>query len=329
MHIDVVLHPAEIATVLPARNLSATTCVVFDVLRATSSMITALAHGATEIYPVRTIEEAMALKARMSGALLGGERNGDLIEGFDVGNSPLEYTERVNGRRIVTTTTNGTIALRACDGAERVLVGAMLNIDAVAKVLSLAESAAAEARAIKKSEALMISATVYDRQVTELRWRSGNRDYHAWSNIDFNYLAGQGEIETEDCVYFLIMGLGNETRESVAEWNRFSPEWERLAAAKGLAGQWATKAVPDLAKFPAERSAYLLSGEAPADASLAALDALHRYFDANRLRLIADFAKREEERTARELRNREHPPTPQDTVINFWPKKSRNYPTGK
>ena len=81
MYIDVILSPAEIASVLPTRDLSGPTCVVFDVLRATSSMVTALAHGATEIYPVRTIEEALALKARMSGALLGGERNGDLIEG--------------------------------------------------------------------------------------------------------------------------------------------------------------------------------------------------------------------------------------------------------
>ena len=135
MHIDVILHPAEIATILPARNLSATTCVVFDVLRATSSMITALAHGATEIYPVRTIEEAHGLKVRMPSAVLGGERQGDLIPGFEVGNSPSEYDERVSGRRIITTTTNGTIALRACERAARVLVGAVLNIGAVANVL--------------------------------------------------------------------------------------------------------------------------------------------------------------------------------------------------
>jgi 2-phosphosulfolactate phosphatase len=135
MHIDVVLHPAEIATVLPARDLSATTCVVFDVLRATSSMVTALAHGAREIYPVRTIEEALALKARMPDAVLGGERNGDIIPGFQVGNSPLEYREAMRGQRIITTTTNGTIALRACEGAARVLVGAVLNIGAVAAVL--------------------------------------------------------------------------------------------------------------------------------------------------------------------------------------------------
>ena len=199
----------------------------------------------------------------------------------------------------------------------------------VPQVLSLAESAAAEARAAKKSAVLMLSATVYDRQVTELRWQAGGRQYRAWSNIDFSYFAGKGEIETTDCVYFLIMGLGHETRESVAEWNRFAPEWERLAAAEGLVGQWATKAVPDLAKFPAGRSTYLLTGEAPADDSLAALDALHRYFDAHRLQLIANYGKREVQRTAREQWLKEHPSVPQDTIINFWPKKSRNYPTGK
>ncbi|MCE9608752.1 MAG: 2-phosphosulfolactate phosphatase [Chthoniobacter sp.] len=135
MHIDVVLHPAEIVSVLPTLDLSGTVCVVFDVLRATSSMITGLAHGATEIYPVRTIDEALALKVRMPTAVLGGERQGDLIPGFEVGNSPAEYDERVRGRQIITTTTNGTIALRACDRAERVLVGAVLNIAALAEVL--------------------------------------------------------------------------------------------------------------------------------------------------------------------------------------------------
>ena len=198
-----------------------------------------------------------------------------------------------------------------------------------AQPLSLAESTAAEARAAKKSGVLMLSATVYDRQVTELRWQVGQRQYRAWSNLDFNYLAGLGEIETADCVYFLIMALGNETRESVAEWNRFAPEWERQAAAQGLAEQWEIKTVPDLAKFPAGRSTYLLSGEAPADDSLAALDALHRYFDTHRLRLIADYTQREATRTAREQWLKEHPPVPQDTVIHFWPKKSNNYPTGQ
>ena len=135
MFIDVVLNPAEIA-LLPQRDLSRTTCAVFDVLRATSSMITALAHGASEIYPVCTIEDARAKRLQLPNALLGGERNGDPIEGFDVGNNPLDYTG-FSGRQIITTTTNGTVALRSCEHAPRVLVGALLNLDALcASILS-------------------------------------------------------------------------------------------------------------------------------------------------------------------------------------------------
>lgn len=129
MQIQAVLSPPEI-DLLPQADLSGTTCVVFDILRATSSMTTALAHGASEIHPVLTIEEALALKQRIPSAVLGGERHGDRIEGFDVGNSPLEY-RTLAGKQIITTTTNGTVALRACEKAERVLVGAFLNLDAL------------------------------------------------------------------------------------------------------------------------------------------------------------------------------------------------------
>ena len=137
MRIDVALNPAEIA-LLPKRDLSRAICVVFDVLRATSSMITALAHGVREIHPVRTIEEARELKADMPRAVLGGERDGDIIDGFDVGNSPFEYRD-LAGRSIITTTTNGTIALRACEGAEAVLVGAILNLAELAEEIAWRE----------------------------------------------------------------------------------------------------------------------------------------------------------------------------------------------
>ena len=129
MILDAALTPADIA-MLPERDLGATTCVVFDILRATSSMVTALAKGAAEIHPVKTIEEAFALRKAMPDAVLGGERHGVRIEGFDVGNNPFEYAAFA-GRRIISTTTNGTIALRACDRAQRVLVGALLNLAAV------------------------------------------------------------------------------------------------------------------------------------------------------------------------------------------------------
>jgi len=130
MIIDAALHPAEIA-LLPARDLGATTCVVFDVLRATSSMITALAHGAVAIHPVRTIEEALALRAEIPAAVLCGERHGERIEDFALGNSPFEYRGTA-GQTLISTTTNGTVALRAVEGAARVLVGAILNLDALA-----------------------------------------------------------------------------------------------------------------------------------------------------------------------------------------------------
>jgi len=83
-----------------------------------------------EIYPVKTIEEARALGKAMPDAVLGGERHGERIEGFDVGNNPFEYTSLAD-RRIISTTTNGTIALRACENAGRVLVGALLNLAAL------------------------------------------------------------------------------------------------------------------------------------------------------------------------------------------------------
>lgn len=137
MTIDAVLNPAEIA-LLPGRDLSAATCVVFDVLRATSSMITALAHGAREIWPVSTIEEALALKTRRPEGLLCGERHGECIDGFDLGNSPFEYRD-LEGRMIITTTTNGTVALRACTGASRVLAGALLNLSALANEIQRAQ----------------------------------------------------------------------------------------------------------------------------------------------------------------------------------------------
>lgn len=134
MKIDVTLTPAEIA-LLPELDLSQTVCIVFDVLRATSTMTTALEHGVTAIYPAVSIDEALELRAAHPAALLGGERHGEKIDGFDLGNSPLEHLQ-VAGKEIITTTTNGTIALRACAGAQEVLAAALLNVDAVAAYLT-------------------------------------------------------------------------------------------------------------------------------------------------------------------------------------------------
>lgn len=111
---------------------------MIDVLRASTTIVTALAHGATGVRPVLTVEVARALAAGFgsgsdSGVLLGGERGGLRIDGFDLGNSPLEYARaRVAGRRIVITTTNGTAAVDACTDASEVLIGAIVNRAAAA-----------------------------------------------------------------------------------------------------------------------------------------------------------------------------------------------------
>lgn len=111
--------------------------VVIDVLRASTTIATALANGAVAVRACGAVADARAA-ARAAGrgagdCLLGGERGGLPIEGFDLGNSPAEYTaRRVGGRRVVTTTTNGTAAVEACPLAAALLVGCLVNRRAVA-----------------------------------------------------------------------------------------------------------------------------------------------------------------------------------------------------
>jgi 2-phosphosulfolactate phosphatase len=121
--------------------LSETVCVVFDILRATTSMVTALGNGAGKIIPVLEIEDAVRLRRECSEAVLAGERQGLRILAaqsggvdFDLGNSPREFTpEAVRGKTLVMTTTNGTRALRACEGARSILASAFLNLRATAR----------------------------------------------------------------------------------------------------------------------------------------------------------------------------------------------------
>lgn len=109
--------------------------VVFDILRATSSMITALANGVEKIYPCQTLQEAFALKKKIPKAILAGERNSFKIKGFDRGNSPDEFLKNFS-RELIITTTNGTRALHAAQDTQKILIGAFLNLSTLAKYIS-------------------------------------------------------------------------------------------------------------------------------------------------------------------------------------------------
>ena len=111
------------------------TTVVIDVLRATSSIVTAIENGAKEITPIGSVE--FALKASGSKVLLGGERNTNKIEGFNLGNSPFEYSrENVENKSIIFFTTNGSKAIVKAKFSENLFLCSFRNIKAVAEKLS-------------------------------------------------------------------------------------------------------------------------------------------------------------------------------------------------
>lgn len=130
-NIDICLSPELIHLF----DLEGKTVVVVDILRATSCMTTALAHGMQGIIPVSTTDECMALKQQ--GYLTAAERNGEKVDGFDFGNSPFSFMQpELKGKTLAVTTTNGTLAINKSKvSAKEVLVGSFLNISAVANYL--------------------------------------------------------------------------------------------------------------------------------------------------------------------------------------------------
>ena len=120
------------------KDLRGKVVVIVDTLRAASTIATALSNGCEQIFPVVDIEQAMELKDSMKefGPLLGGERDGVKIPGFDLGNSPFEYTiERMHGKTLILTTSNGTMAIDAAKSASKVYIGSMINSAAVARAI--------------------------------------------------------------------------------------------------------------------------------------------------------------------------------------------------
>jgi 2-phosphosulfolactate phosphatase len=109
--------------------------VVIDVFRATSAIVTAFYNGVSKMIPVATVEEAK--EYQKNGYLAAAERDGEMIEGFEIGNSPFGYmSSKVKGKIIAISTTNGTQAIEASRHAFKIVIGSFLNLDALCKYLS-------------------------------------------------------------------------------------------------------------------------------------------------------------------------------------------------
>ena len=137
MEVDVLFTPSCVGEL----DIRGWRCAVVGVLRATSTMVTALASGAAAVHPCVAIAEAKegAARCAQDSCLLGGEERGEMIPGFDLGNSPLEYMDKgvVGGRIIFTYPSNGTGAIRAAHAASGlpVHVASLLNLSAATSAM--------------------------------------------------------------------------------------------------------------------------------------------------------------------------------------------------
>jgi 2-phosphosulfolactate phosphatase len=126
--LEVCLTPA----LLPLYNVEDYIVVIIDIFRATSSICYGIENGAEAIIPVSEVEECAAYRERGFNYLLAAERNGEVVTGFDFGNSPFAYTaEKVAGKTVVLTTTNGTHALHLSRNAKNIVIGSFLNLTAL------------------------------------------------------------------------------------------------------------------------------------------------------------------------------------------------------
>lgn len=137
MKIDIVISASHIKE----EDLKGKIAIVIDMLRATSVITTALGNGAKKIIPLIGVEESFEMRDKLKNegkaSLIGGERKAMKIDGFDMSNSPLEYTkDKVYGKDVILSTTNGTKAINLCLSASKIFIGSLLNGAYLAKHLS-------------------------------------------------------------------------------------------------------------------------------------------------------------------------------------------------
>lgn len=126
------LHVCLTPALIPLYHVEDYIVVIIDIFRATSSICYGIENGAEAIIPVAEVEECAAYREKGLSYLLAAERNGEVVSGFDFGNSPFSYTEEiVFGKTVVLTTTNGTHALHLSRGAKKIVIGSFLNLTAL------------------------------------------------------------------------------------------------------------------------------------------------------------------------------------------------------
>jgi 2-phosphosulfolactate phosphatase len=119
-------------SLIPLYNVEDYVVVIIDIFRATSSICYGIENGAEAIIPVSEVEECAAYREKGLDYLLAAERDGKVVEGFDFGNSPFSYIkEKVAGKTVVLTTTNGTHALHLSRSAKKIVIGSFLNLTAL------------------------------------------------------------------------------------------------------------------------------------------------------------------------------------------------------
>lgn len=132
------LHACLTPALIPLYKVEDYIVVIIDVFRATTSICYGIENGAEAIIPVSKVEECSAYIEKGFDYLLAAERDGEVVSGFDFGNSPFSYTkEKVSGKTVVLTTTNGTHALHLSRRAKKIVIGSFLNLTALCNWLKL------------------------------------------------------------------------------------------------------------------------------------------------------------------------------------------------
>ena len=200
--VDVCLTPE----LIHQHKLEGKIAVVVDIFRATSCMVTGLASGVKAIYPVATVDECLALG--QEGMVTAGERGGQKIEEFDIGNSPFDYQRpEFVGREIAVSTTNGTITIEKSKQAAEVLVGAFLNLQATAEYV------------LKRNLPVLIHCA---------GWKgTPNLEDTLYAGALLEALAGHAEAEGDSA--FLARSLFQQHRDNLLAAARQSGHAHRLA----------------------------------------------------------------------------------------------------